>query len=1500
MHDPAGTVTAPKFSLALQPARPTGDPDSNYANSGWASEHLKSAAKNWADERMKTYAAKERVLIATTDAAGLSVSLPADIATDIYRVMVRGENIVEPSSGQAETPVRIVQPGASANLSLFIPRVRTVFQQGESIELNVILRSVNLLPAGSVTFTLAPRQGEAVDFQPDGWRLSTVSIPAGPSRTFTYRLPAAGLQAGRYLLQIEGVFAALTLRDTWPLQIVDPTPETRFRLMFAQWSAGYTHIWEPFTGEGMRNDSKRLADEGLNLYDSLFLNKASQPSFRPVTPEASWLTAAMDQAAMDPSMPAPEKYLQPVPLEIELQEALRNKLQVQRDIQGSHELTDWGWGNPLSIARDNRRIRNWTQWQREYPSWIGHRYQTLSWSVPGEEAPLRTSLEAQGLVIPSDQELVWARNNGQRSFITDSESGISSASGVAADTAGNVYVVHYNGRMTKYGPDGKVLWRRSVTSGSLDIAVATDGTIIVAQGNAFTLVDSDGKTANSYHVDAGPWSPRGLGFMPDGTVLLSSSDKRILHYSRDGKKLGEFGTKESLSDPGGVVIANDGTIYVANGNGTLAIFNNDFTPRAVLSNRTSSVFGGKADVAVAPDGTIWTTHYSMLSHWTAAGELIAHVGKGTLAPGGFSQPMSVAVLPNGNLLEGDSARPFAQQITPEGDPVAMYGIDNLLLDARTDRTRYNWKDTINVNLFAPLPTLTGKPGEHLQAFVRLAGQNDAPWQPLPVQELGSRDFRIIPPQLEGKITLRLVWAVDGATADAPQRAEMGLELAKVTPPADMSRLADIMNRQRVWQDARVGGRMHRVLEFTELTNELRPGSQNTCPTNFGSQDFIGGGVWEPWRLPGLVAVANNPGTDAGEFPLHAPWYIADGLIGPTIKPAWANLLSWHWNNDSRLHRPLRDVFLLLGAGASGIGGGELLQAMSPAGLAAHRRFIGWLQRVGDATTQLELPGRNGVAVLHSYTQETMFHIDRSHFYSAMSAWGDLLRAHVPTAAISEETIVNQPDTLRRFKAVLLPDIRFPLPQNVMQALEQYRKNGGEVWVDLAWRMPLPIGWKTLNARYFPAAIENVAYDFISGIGAGSYDGNYEYWIWQQQSDSRLPAVHAAFDYVAITPVRTTDPNVYLQQRTGGLATWIFAGNNHFPNAPLYKTYLCGDAPVPATVPFSFQGGVIYDALSGERIQPGTKEITFTDEQPGMIWVVLPRPVGGIQCTLTQTGNELAVTVGLNDEKNIRLAAVVPLELTIADQTGTVLTHLRRSTDATGVCMLKLPLRWPVTPGKWTITVKELLAGKSTTASLLVKTPTAPNLDAVNEPTLIFDRPAISSWLQNMRGKEIWVALDKGQMADEGFRSMAEQLAASLQARGVAAKLVDYSALPRVIFKPGYQPTADEQANIDKVLRGEAIGTMAPSWSWDFATNGPNTVLTHPLLLLGAPAQNSLLREIHDNHMAPRQLSPCYPGPGRALLQHIWSPFYDGSNVITISATDATGVLAGITSLLAFK
>lgn len=1497
---PVGKIP-PAFSLKLRPAWFRAEADLGLRN---GNEPNSDHSAEWTQQQAALLARNTHELPVVQDDKSLRFTIPAGLPAGIYRLLVHADHGSPDGQTEGEAVLRAVPAGINGSLTLYVPRQRSVFQRGETIEINAIIRAPSPWPAGVLRFSLAGRNG--LEFQHMAFPLQSFPVAAGKQTTLTFHLPAAALRPERYLLQAEFVAGGKTLRDTWPLQIVAAVAPTFFKILLPEWGAGYTNLVGPFTGRGMHADAAILGQSGITVCDVAIHHRGEGPLVTADWGERQRVAALMRQAGEDPALPAPERFLAPTALEVEMQEALRNGYGIQRDIWGGWYMNDWGFGVPLSVERDNRGVQLWTQWQREWPSWLGHRYLSLVWTDRTD--PEAVALQKQrGLKIPSLAELNWACNRQQRQFITDANTpGLHYWTGIGQDQAGNI-TLGSNSAIVSYTREGKFRWKAAVAANN-DLAVAPDGTVYGANTDGgVNIVSPDGKLLKSWRAaDFSGHSPRGICLEKGGTLLLvdqaddGSGRQKLVRYTTDGKLVATLADAKDLKSPEKVAILPDGGIVVSDsGRGGLVFFKPNGAFDKFFPDTVQGTPGGTSAVCVAPDGTLWSTlgMWRAIIHVGADGKRLGSIAHGTLAVGGVTYPTSLAMTRQGTLLAGDIGFPYVNEFKPDGSLTGhLLGIDQFIADVRLDRTRYTWDDPRMVaGIWLPIPERSGDPANTLQAFAR---QGTGAWMPLAVEAFSKAEYGIAVPKLTGSVTLRLILAKAGATVDDPQHTDFTITVTDKVPATDQQRLADILQRERQWKETWTRTRMGALVRWTQLSDRIRPGTQNTAPANYGGYDNLCGGVWPPYRREALVAEAENEGTDTGTFPLMSPWYVACALAGANPRPAWGSLLEWYWNNPASFHRPLRDLVVLLGTGASGCGTGKPVTMMDAAQTALLTKVNDRLRRVGSAAVGLDLPGQGGVAVLRSFTQEAMAPdwTDEA-FYTAHAAWYDLLRLHIPTAVVNEEFIEqeNGAALARKFKAILLPEMRFPLPAPTLAALANFRRLGGEVWVDLSCRVNLP-GARLVRTRYWPFWVQETYYQYMDRGGMG-YDGNFEYWRMKQGSDERLPAVRAAFGRFATMPVTTADPNVFLQQRQGGAATYIFAGNDHYPNRPLLETVINSQSPVPATVPFQMSGGAVYDALAMQPVKENHLKVDFTDEEPARVWVVLPQPIAGVSTTASMQGDLLIATAQVWGTRGKQLAAVIPLEFTITDARGRERYHLWRATDAAGNVRVQVPVVWQASPGAWTVTVRELLSGKSTAVAVATGVEKTPVMTLDPDPVLVFDGPAMAAWMTAMKGKEVWIALD---LAQPDLRPAAEELSRTLNGRGITARVVSIPEIPETPMFLTFNLTPGQQEVMDKVKSGQAVGLRRDTGDNSFVTPGPERAICRSLILLGDPAQNRWLRDIHDLQLVRRPLSPNYPGPGRALLQYAWAPFYDGYDVVTVSTTDLDGVKAGIARLLAIK
>jgi len=154
--------------------------------------------------------------------------------------------------------------------------------------------------------------------------------------------------------------------------------------------------------------------------------------------------------------------------------------------------------------------------------------------------------------------------------------------GVAVDNAGDVYVTNqWAGTLEKFRRDGTLGVRLAQSLNyPCGVAVASDGTIYVVEhlGNRVSRLSPDGSILGTFGLML--YHPVFVALDRDGNVYVTDFLNRVVKFSATGDLLSTWGSLGAgpgqLNDPGGVVVADDGFVYVADhGNDRIVKFTHD-------------------------------------------------------------------------------------------------------------------------------------------------------------------------------------------------------------------------------------------------------------------------------------------------------------------------------------------------------------------------------------------------------------------------------------------------------------------------------------------------------------------------------------------------------------------------------------------------------------------------------------------------------------------------------------------------------------------------------------------------------------------------------------------------------------------------------------------------------------------------------------------------------------------------------------------------------------
>ncbi|HWE04834.1 MAG TPA: hypothetical protein VG326_20680 [Tepidisphaeraceae bacterium] len=506
------------------------------------------------------------------------------------------------------------------------------------------------------------------------------------------------------------------------------------------------------------------------------------------------------------------------------------------------------------------------------------------------------------------------------------------------------------------------------------------------------------------------------------------------------------------------------------------------------------------------------------------------------------------------------------------------------------------------------------------------------------------------------------------------------------------------------------------------------------------------------------------------------------------------------------------------------------------------------------------------------------------FYSCYSAMMHLAFLGYNCEVVTEQMIDE--GKLDRYKLLLLPAQHYLLPEHVA-AIEKFAAAGKPVLVGA-------------NSTLVPKGARKIEDDFSELHESDMKWGNAyplddaHAWIFGEML-RKTAKLRETLDPIFKPFAQATTMRVLVQTNQAGQGHYTYVWDMSYPSW-MGTTRVSGNTqgsafggeanertlmPLKEIVSFS-PGGVTYDLFTQRPLasQPGkdgrTEGVCDLSMSPFRVFITLPKAIAAIRVEAPAAltlGQSTPIRITPLDADGAAIDAAIPLRLQLFDAAGKSVTEMPASALKTFVGELGVPLGFQ--PGDWKLIVKELVSGRQVETTLKVSAPAVlPFGSAMADvPAVDVQRgDLIRSFIDARRkdGQAVFLVLDESQYV--GRLPMAKEVVKQLLNLGVKAEIHKTS-------DPGVY------ASTERVHLFKGWEEMQPSQFVD-----------HHLVLIGGEGESVLLEEIQQAGLLVRPLTADYPGPGRAVLALVRSPFAFGRDVLCLLGPDDAGLSAAIKTL----
>jgi len=683
-------------------------------------------------------------------------------------------------------------------------------------------------------------------------------------------------------------------------------------------------------------------------------------------------------------------------------------------------------------------------------------------------------------------------------------------------------------------------------------------------------------------------------------------------------------------------------------------------------------------------------------------------------------------------------------------------------------------------------------------------------------------------------------------------------------------------------------------------SQVRPDYLSLTQSQYGFTAFTDGYYFNVARsLP--ITSGHGGYHDFGPGYFNPSYFLEMARARDLWKPCWY-LPTWYGNTTSDQFR--LEQYLSFQTGIQGLmSPPDLEPASNPGGRQGIVETNHLLQRLGPIFTTMA-PTKPPVAMLYSLSQAIHTQTrDRSANYAHGMPQGKNLPLTYLAGKLNQQSFLAVVDedivdgTLAAdHKAVVLTSIDYLDPQ-VVEALEVFIRGGGKVLltgdssVAIKGAVKLDVLPRMPDQEAIDKLMEAKKYN---ELGPYTTTGKY-----LQGAAPLAKAIKAELDRAGIGSVFESDvATISATRQAAGDIEYLFAVNASFDdNAP--KNDKLAMRAVDAVLSLPGDGRPVYDALIGgleshfrARGDKLTAQLRFGPGQM-RVFARTARPIGGIKLATPVVQRELVlekepirVEIGaaLVDSTGGVLSGSAPLQLQVIDPLGAVRHELYPATKL-GMLRLTLPLAANDPAGKWTVAVREMLAGTEDRVSFTYTLPpgarslagaTPRAVYAVNDRDNIFRFARLFHDVTIVKGTSPW------------NEAAAQRLIRVLQPWGVRCKVMDLAEASKA-----RNLTAEEVrtwSGLNYTARGSLKpGNGNPPAQAGFAVQGP-------VLLLGSPEDNPILKTLLTEKFLPYTPVPdSFPGRGRGMLAWQRDAIGPGQESVALIAHDEAGMAEAVGS-----